>query len=225
MRKLLSGTVSLIALAGLATAANAQTFFNGPPVNWSGPYVGVEGGYGWGSSHHDDATGFNSGSFAAKGGLAGGTAGINWQSGPIVYGLEGDMSWADMGGSTGGSCSGRCGTRLSDLGTVRGRVGYSFGQIMPYATGGLAFGDLHGDEGPIAGGAQGAGSTYRVGWTAGAGIEDAFAPRWSAKLEYLHVDLGDGPVFDDALTGGGSVAQHVSFQSDIVRAGVNYKFW
>ena len=224
MRKFILGVVSLAAVAGFAGAADAQQFFNGPPVNWTGAYVGVEGGYGWGETRHSDATGFNSGSFSANGGLFGGTAGYNFQSGPLVYGIEGDMSWADMSGKS-INCSGTCGTHLSDLGTVRGRLGYSFGTIMPYATAGLAFGDVHGDEGPIAFGAQGAGNTYRVGWAAGAGVEDAFAPRWSAKLEYLHADLGSGPVFDDALAGGGTAAQHVKFQTDIVRGGINYKFW
>src|SRR6185437_14703143 len=143
MRKFILGVVSLAAVAGFAGAADAQQFFNGPPVNWTGAYVGVEGGYGWGETRHSDATGFNSGSFSANGGLFGGTAGYNFQSGPLVYGIEGDMSWADMSGKS-INCSGTCGTHLSDLGTVRGRLGYSFGTIMPYATAGLAFGDVHG---------------------------------------------------------------------------------
>ncbi len=224
MRKLLLGTVSLVALAGVAGAADAQGLFAGPPVNWSGPYVGAEGGYGWGQSRHSDATGFDSGAFGANGGTFGGTAGYNWQlAGPVVVGVEGDMGWTDMGGSTAGPCSGTCGTHLSDLGTARGRVGYSFGTIMPYATAGLAFGDLHGNEGG-APGASGAGDTYRIGWAAGAGVEDAFAPHWSGKLEYLHVDLGNGPVFDDTFAGGGTAAQHVGFETDMIRAGINYRF-
>jgi outer membrane immunogenic protein len=225
MRKFVMGTVAVAAIAGLAGTADAQGLFAGPPVNWSGPYVGGEGGYGWGQSSHSDATGFNSGPFDADGGTFGGTAGYNWQlNGPLVVGLEGDMGWADMGGTTTNTCSGTCSTHLTDLGTARGRVGWSFGTIMPYATAGLVFGDLHGGEGGGAG-ASGAGNTYRVGWTAGAGVEDAFAPHWSAKLEYLHVDLGNGPVFDDTLAGGGSAAEHVNFNSDMVRAGINYHFW
>jgi len=233
MRKLLlSGSVSLIALAGLAGAANAQTMmFQGPVPNWAGPYVGVEGGYGWGSSRHTDTGGFDSGSFSTQGGLAGGTLGYNWQNGPWVFGAEGDISWADISGATagGGACGGavpNCGTRLSDLGTMRGRIGYSLGPIMPYATAGLAVGNVHGGEGDNSGiGASGVGSTYRVGWTAGAGVEDQFSPRWSAKLEYLHVDLGNGPVFTDDLGGGASAAERVRFDADILRGGLNYKFW
>jgi outer membrane immunogenic protein len=216
MRKLLLTTVSLGALVGAGAIAQAQTMpmFGGPTVNWTGAYAGAEGGYGWGASRHSDGTGFNSGSFGASGGLVGGTLGYNWQlpSNPFVVGIEGDMSWTDMSGSTAGTCSGACTTKLRDFGTVRGRFGYGFGTWLPYATGGVAFGDLHGSEGGAVGGASGSGSTYRVGWTAGAGVEDAFAPHWSAKLEYLHADLGNGPVFDDALAGG-SVAEHVGFQT------------
>ena len=224
MRKYLMAAVSILALAGAAGAADAQNIFSGPPVNWTGAYAGVEGGYGWGGSDHRDSTGFDSGNFGVNGGLAGGTLGYNWQlNNPFVVGIEGDMSWADMGGSVAGACSGVCTTHLNDLSTARGRVGYSFGRIMPYATAGLAFGDVSGSEtGPAA---FGSGDTYRIGWTAGAGVEDAFAPRWSAKLEYLHVDLGNGPVFDDTFAGGGTAAQHVKFESEILRAGINYKFW
>ena len=97
---------------------------------------------------------------------------------------------------------------------------------MPYATAGLAFGEVNGSEGDIpANGAAGSGSTYRVGWAAGAGVEDQFMPHWSAKLEYLHVDLGNGPVFTDNLGGGSTAAQNVGFHTNILRGGINYKFW
>jgi outer membrane immunogenic protein len=217
---------ALVAAGGIAQAQTAPTMFAGPTINWTGAYAGVEGGYGWGTSRHSDSSGFDSGSFGASGGLVGGTVGYNWQlpNNPFVVGVEGDMSAADMSGGTAGTCSGVCNTKLRDFGTVRGRVGYAFGTWMPYATGGLAFGDLHGSEGGAAG-ATGSGSTYRVGWTAGAGVEDAFAPHWSAKIEYLHADLGNGPVFDDTFPGGATAAEHVSFQTDILRGGINYKFW
>ncbi len=235
IRPISTGTVFLLAAAGISGEADAQFVVMpfAPPVNWSGPYLGIEGGGGWGSSSHSDNTGFSSGSFAVDGALLGGTAGYNWQTGPIVYGVEGDMSWADFGGSTAGPfgevCGGavpNCHTGLGDLGTARGRLGYSLGRIMPYATAGLAFGDVHGSEGDIpANGAAGSGNAYRLGWTAGAGIEDALAPHWSAKLEYLHVDLGSGPVFTDTFSSGSAVSQRVSFHADILRVGLNYDFW
>jgi outer membrane immunogenic protein len=224
--------VSVAAVIAPGGPARAQSFLEGPIANWSGPYFGVEGGYGWGSSDHR-ALGFDSGSFAVDGGLVGGTAGYNWQSGPLVLGLEGDMSWTDMSGATTGSpfapCGGAvpaCRTRLDSLGTARARLGYSLGSFMPFVTGGLAVGDLHGSEGDVpANGAAGSGDTYRVGWTVGGGVEDQFTPHWSGKLEYLHVDLGNGPVFTDTMPSGATAAQHVDFRTDILRAGINYKFW
>lgn len=230
-----AGMAFLLAVVGISGEANAQFVFvpYPPPVNWRGPYVGLEGGGGWGTSHHSDSTGFSSGSFAVNGGLLGGTAGYNWQTGPIVFGVEGDLSWADFGGSTTGLpgevCGGafpNCHTHLGDLGTARGRIGYGWGRMMPYVTAGLAFGDVHGNEGDIpANGAAGSGDAYRLGWTAGAGIEGALAPHWSAKLEYLHVDLGDGQLFNDTFSDGSTVAQHVSFRADVIRVGINYGFW
>lgn len=227
------GTVCALILIGSTATANAQILVPyGPPVNWSGPYLGFEGGGGWGSSRQSDSTGFDSASFQNDGALLGVTGGYNWQSGPIVFGAEGDLSWADFRGSTiglpGEVCGGvpsNCHARLGDLGTVRGRLGYTVGTLMPYATAGLAFGDLHGREGDVpANGATGFGDAYRLGWTVGAGIEGAIAPRWSAKLEYLHVDLGNGPVFTDTFSNGATVTQHVGFQADVIRVGVNYRF-
>jgi outer membrane immunogenic protein len=225
----------VLATMGLGGTAQAQGFLSypsyPPPIDWRGLYLGGEGGVGWGSSRHTDATGFDSGSFDLSGGLIGGTAGYNWQTGPFVYGLEGDMSWADISGSTAGTeglaCGGfQCSTRLDDLGTVRARFGYSLGTILPYVTGGFAFGDVHGSESGTPGvSATGSGSSYRTGWTVGGGIEDAITPRWRAKIEYLHVDLGSGPVFTDTFSDGTTASEHVGFDADIIRIGLNYRFW
>lgn len=214
----------------------AQMMFSGPAPNWSGPYVGVAGGYGWGSSQHYDVTGFDTAPIGLGGGIAGGTAGWNWQlPGQAVLGIEGDLSWTDIGGSsTGGSggfqtCGGNpsvCGTDLEALGTLRARMGYAMGHFMPYATFGLALGLLHGNEGtaPTGAGAYGHGSSIEPGWTAGAGIEMAPIPRWTVKVEYLFVDLGSHSVFSDANLGPTPVAQNVSFSSSIIRAGIDFHF-
>jgi len=226
----LRGVFGVFAL-GVAGAAGAQGYDQ--PVNWSGPYVGVEGGAGWGSSRHADDNGFDSGDFQNKGGLVGGEVGYNWQLSQIVFGVEGDMSWSDIAGRSIGGIDGTCGgdanpncrTRLDDLGTVRGRVGLAIGPFLPYATGGLAFGEVQGGEGnPGDTDAFGSGSTYRTGWTAGAGVEMAVTQQLSAKLEYLHVDLGDGPVFTDTFSDGSSASESVNFHTDIVRAGVAFRF-
>jgi outer membrane immunogenic protein len=238
MRKLLLGTVSLLALAALTGAADAQSlfsgpgFFSGPAPNWTGLYAGVEGGYGWGSARQSDPTGFSSGRYSTNGGLAGGTVGYNWEMpNHLVLGAETDLSWAQIGGDThNGACGGNyCGAQLqSPFGTVRGRLGYAFGRVMPYVTGGFAYGMVHGGEGNIAAnGPYGSGDTMQTGWTAGGGVEAALAPHWSAKLEYLYVDLGDNHTFNDENVTGPTnfTPENVSFNSNIVRLGLNYRFW
>ena len=172
--------------------------------NWTGPYIGISGGYGFGSS---DFTG--GGSVDPKGGLFGATLGYNWQMGALVTGIEGDISWSGLRDS--GTCAlGACRVENNWLGTVRGRLGYNAGRWMPYVTGGLAVGDI---DASIAG----AGSSHetKAGWTVGAGIEAAIAGPWTAKVEYLYVDLGNG----------GSIGgQRPDLTTNIVRAGLNYRF-
>lgn len=180
------------------------------PYNWTGFYIGINGGGGWGHSDWDAyGTGFNT-----SGGLVGGTIGYNYQMGQVVFGLEGDGDWSNLRGS--GSCGGiSCETRNDWLATARGRIGYSFGRVLPYITGGGAFGDI---KSSLAG--VGSETTTRAGWTLGGGIEANIAGPWSAKLEYLYVDLGKAGC--DALACG--VATDVSSTNNIVRAGVNYRF-
>ena len=168
--------------------------------NWTGPYVGINGGYGWGGSN------------SADGGLVGGTLGYNLQSGPLVWGLEGDIDWTHINGSS--ACGGlNCETSNNWLGTVRGRLGYamgSTGSILPYVTGGAAFGDI---ENAVTG--AGSSRDNKLGWTLGGGVEAALSGPWTAKIEYLYVDLGNGPT----VAGFGS-----NFHTNIVRAGLNYRF-
>jgi outer membrane immunogenic protein len=145
-----------------------------------------------------------------SGGLIGGTLGYNWQAGPLVYGLEGDIDWSNIRGS--GVCGGiGCSTRNNWLGTARGRLGYAADRFMPYVTGGFAFGDISNS----AAGFADARST-KTGWTVGGGIEAALAGPWTAKVEYLYVDLGHG---SGAIPG-----TDATFHSNIVRAGLNYRF-
>ncbi len=73
--------------------------------------------------------------------------------------------------------------------------------------------------------ASGSGGTRAVvGWTVGAGIEAKLSQNWSAKLEYLHLDLGNRALFDEAIPGFGVFAERVRFSSEIVRVGLNYQF-
>jgi outer membrane immunogenic protein len=226
----------VIAATLLATSATGA--LAAPPVvpanpGWAGTYGGIAGGYGWGTSSQTDpgvpafptnTEGADDGRYSVRGGLVGATLGSNWQQGPWVYGLEGDFSWADISGSsnvcgTVNIVPHPCGTKLDALGTFRGRVGYAAGadgNWLLYATGGLAIGDIHGWDALT----PSAGSDWRAGWTVGAGIETIFAPNWSAKLEYLYVDLGNGQVFN-VVPG---VPESVALNANIIRAGINYRF-
>lgn len=206
MKKFLLASVGLVALGlGSASAADMQRpmpakapAYVSQMYNWTGAYIGINGGYGF------------SGSNGSKGWMAGGTLGYNMQSGgPLVWGIEGDLDWTNMSGSN---------TALTEtsnrwLSTVRGRLGYAMGATgswMPYVTGGVAFGDI---ENSVTG--FGSARETKVGYALGAGIEAALSGPWTAKVEYLYVDLGNGP------TVGGIDS---NFHTNIVRVGLNYRF-
>lgn len=163
------------------------------------------------------------GSYRMSGGLIGAGFGFNfWQSGPWVAGVAGDLSWADVSGSSGVCGAGSplphsCGTRLQSLGTMRGVIGYAPGPYwLLYGTAGYAGGDIHAWD-SLAGGS---GTELLSGWSAGAGIEALIAQNWSVKFEYLHVDLGHAGVFN-IFPG---VTENVSFAGDIFRVGLNLRF-
>lgn len=108
-----------------------------PSYNWSGFYVGINGGGGLGRSSWDSTGGFD-----VSGGLVGGTVGYNYQSGPAVFGIEGDIAWSNIRGSTTTACAAGCETQNTWLGTARARLGYAWDRWLPYVTGGAAFGEV-----------------------------------------------------------------------------------
>jgi outer membrane immunogenic protein len=181
-----------------------------PSYNWSGFYLGANGGGQWGASNWDSL-----GSFNLSGGLAGGTAGFNWQLGRGVLGLESDLDWSSLHGTSTALCPG-CTTNNDWLATVRGRAGLAFDRFMPYVTGGLAVGDIR----ATAPGFPGNRDT-NAGWTVGAGLEYALTNNWSAKAEYLHVDLGK---LNCGFSCGATANNNVSVRSDQVRGGLNFRF-
>ena len=153
--------------------------------------------------------------FDTSGGLVGGTLGYNYQMGQAVFGLEGDIDWSNIRGSaTCGVCTDSCETRNNWLGTARGRIGYAFDRFMPYVTGGAAFGDI---KTAVAG--VGQRTTTKAGWTVGGGLEAAIAGPWTAKVEYLYVDLGKAAAARVLRR-----PTDVDFNTNIVRAGLNYRF-
>lgn len=193
-------------------------------AQWSGAYVGISGGYGWGHSGQTDNGSptpppIGDGHFGLHGGVLGGGVGYNWQQNNWVFGLETDFSWADISGDS-NSCgpfpSHSCGTKIDTIGTVRARLGQDFNGTLAYLTGGFAYGEVKGWDSLT----PASGSEYRGGWTLGAGLERKFAPNWGAKLEYLYVDLGDDHLFNIVP----GVPESVSARAHIVRFGLNYYF-
>jgi outer membrane immunogenic protein len=182
-----------------------------PIYNWTGFYLGINGGGGWGRSQWD---GINK--FDVSGGLIGGTIGYNWQFGQAVVGIEGDIDWSGIRGSTTVLCPGGCETRNHWLGTARGRVGYAFDRFLPYLTAGLAFGDINAATPGFPGG-----SITTAGWTVGGGLEVGILPNVSVKAEYLYVDLSN---FNCGFNCGLAANGNVSFYANIFRGGLNVRF-
>jgi outer membrane immunogenic protein len=190
--------------------------------SWTGFYLGANVGYGWGDADH--LAGFNSGTgindFDIDGAFAGGQVGYNWQIERFVIGAEADIQWSDIEGDC---APGACGVpqttshEIDWFGTVRARLGYAAGEWMPYITGGYAFGDA--TRTTSSGGGSSADASID-GWVAGAGVEWAFAPNWSAKAEYQYLDFGDERyVFPTA-----GLDPIVDLTFSTVRIGVNYRF-
>lgn len=155
---------------------------------WSGGYVGLQGGGAWGDSNHTNNVGITSGNFDLEGGFGGWNSGWDWQRGNWVYGLAGDTSFGDIdGSSTAGACGAGCYTEVKWITTYRGRLGYAMGNFLPYATAGLAMGTV---EAGLTGTAF-RNDDFRVGWVAGAGVEVAIDENYRVKAEYTYVDLGE----------------------------------
>ena len=223
-RILLAACAVVVALAQPSFAADlARPVYKAPaapyfvaPFSWTGFYVGINGGYGWGKSDWSSTAG--TANTTPKGWLVGGTLGYNLQTGVWVWGLEADIDFSTMDGTnvgTGICAGGGCETKNTWFGTGRGRIGYAAGRFLPYITGGAAFGDVKMTT------AAGMSTTdTRVGWTVGGGLEYAFLGAWSAKVEYLYADLGNATC--EAATCG--VDTEVSYKTNIVRAGINYRF-
>lgn len=257
MRKFLFATSALAALVMAAPATAADMAVKArplpPPVpvfTWSGFYIGGHIGWGWGDFDFRDPfvqlnqpilifPGLFVGvplerSFSDNSFLGGLQAGVNAQFGPVVVGIEGDVSWMNLKGEFRSSTSNLGGAlttsegvaaKLDWLATLRSRLGWASDRFLVYATGGVAFGRIDGagdlnigcDPCSIPGipplpqtlSIAASDSKTHVGWTAGAGIEAAFWSNWSVKFEYLYTDLGwlkhEGP-----LTIGGTLAPVLS---------------
>jgi opacity protein-like surface antigen len=202
----------------------------GAHYDWSGLYAGFVGGGEWGRSKHINNSNDITPTFDVNGALLGASVGYNAQfAGIWLFGLEGDMSWSDASGNAfyipPFNRARQGGTKELWLGTARIRLGVTpIEHWLTYITGGVALAEVEAEIfNPEA--------TYterhvRGGWTAGAGVEYAMTKNWSAKLEYLHVGLTDTSYFTPAPAATTSNrGAGVPLDEDIVRGGINYKFF
>jgi outer membrane immunogenic protein len=219
---MLAGFVASAQAADLALPMKAPAT---PAYNWSGWYVGINGG---GASGRQDPFNiitdrFDSLSTSISGGMVGGTIGLQFALGNMLLGVEGDVDWARITGST--TATPTVGgvpivpvtaqTDIDNQGTLRLRAGVPVGNWLPYATAGVAFLGAHtsltGPGGVAAcGGIFSAcsGTNHQIGVAFGGGVEYGFTPNWSVKLEYLQVT---------------AASLEISHDNEI-RAGLNYRF-
>lgn len=232
------------ALAGTQLAGAADLPVKAPPMvapawNWSGWYVGINGGFGGNETKYPfsaptlGTTG--EGSLTSSGFFAGGQVGYNWQwSSNWVFGIEADLQWANIEAKLAataatpvGGLSLSAGTEVNWFGTVRGRIGYiPWDRTLVYATGGFAYGNT---TTRLNVGAPGVAVAFsqdntQTGWTAGAGFEIAVLPNVSFKTEYLYVDLGQATAFNGVAFGvlPLTVSENTTFHT--VKAGLNWRF-
>ena len=183
-----------------------------PAYAWSGAYVGLNAGYGFGKAKDNytdfvDADDSFIGSVTGNGFIGGVQAGYNWQSGAVIYGVETDLQYSSVKADDEGDF-----VKVEWFGSTRGRLGYLPAErLMAYATAGVAYGKMSAD--PLDA------SKTRIGWTVGAGVEYALDNNWSLKTEYLYTDLGKWTAFE--WEGG---RDELSFNFHTIRAGLNYKF-
>lgn len=230
---LLASAVSLFAIS----AAEAADIVAPEVYDWTGPYIGLQGGYAWGendvSATQAESTEVLLRAAVANGrdgdmdldGFVGGLhAGYNWQSDALVLGIEGDIEFADMNGDTdvvddGGVKIGEVEQEIDWLGSLRLRAGFAADRALFYATGGLAVGGVEitledGDGDEFA-----SNSETNWGWTLGGGVEYAFTDDLSARIEYRYTDLGN--IDADNGDGDGGKAD-TAFHA--VRAGLSWHF-
>jgi len=171
-----------------------------PPFTWTGFYFGPQAGFGWGTPQN--VAGIN-----MTGGFVGGQGGYNFQTANLVLGVEADIASAYIDKTIYGTSF-----TINVPATVRARFGVAMNNLLLYGTAGGAIG--HVEVGETVAGVAMNGSNWQTGWAAGAGIEWAFVPNWSAKLEYMHYDLGSATYFSTITTGNINV--------DTVKIGLNY---
>lgn len=226
MKKFLLGATALVALAAPAAAADLQArpytkapAYTAPATiyNWTGFYIGGHVGGAFGESS----------SLAGSDGrfMGGAQGGADYQFAPNwVVGIEAQYSWMDRNNTGALFPAGTLVAGNNDqLGSVTGRIGYTWGPALLYAKGGYAWKDNNNLGVTNAGVAQAytVDGNRRDGYTVGGGLEYMFAPNWSAKLEYQYYNFGS-----TTFTSGPAEIVGARFNNDehTVKAGLNYRF-
>lgn len=235
MKKILvAGIAAAVLCTAPAIAADmpvkAPAYQDASPVfNWTGFYIGGNGGYGWGGSRErDPATGLPVAVIHAHGPVAGGQFGFNYQMGHVVVGIQGDLDWINVNGTDPGCAGGTltCHGHNVWYDTLVGRLGYAVDRVLFYTKGGVAW--LHEEFQQTAN--VGAfcvvpckGNATYTGWTIGGGVEYAIAPNWTASLDY-----GRGQFPKMLITSSNSVGDvatvNIVHHANVVRFALNYKF-
>jgi len=233
--KIASLLAAAIAFGGVQVASAADMAVKAPPMavpfvayNWTGFFAGIQGGAAWGSVPNSFDVGggpISQPAYKTHGGLIGAHAGYNWQMGSLVFGVIGDIEWANIKGDDGGLSGVTDQLKDNWRGSFRGRFGMAWDRVLVYATGGVAFATLQYSliAVPPAVGSISA-DTTTAGWTVGGGAEYAFNPAWSAFVEYRYTDFGNHSSFFPAT--GFSAADTISYKyhDSAVRAGISYHF-
>lgn len=236
MKRISSLLAGAVLLSSPIAASAADLAVKAPPVtpmaavyDWTGFYLGINGGYGWGSQDPLAVltNRFDRSSFSMSGGVFGGTAGAQIQKGHVVLGVEGDIDWANISGSgtmtptiagQAAPITLNIASKTDAIATARMRFGGAFDNLLVYGTAGAAFLHETANGTSVAGSPCGAagvlpnctGSIWRPGLAAGLGAEYAFANNWTVKGEYLYIVGAGTGVSKDEI--------------NLFRVGVNMKF-
>jgi outer membrane immunogenic protein len=221
------------------------------PRTWSGLYVGLFAGYGWGRARATEPTDpalvfpFYNGtndpySFNVSGFFGGGTIGYNVQSGALVYGLEGEVGYLGLRGSeidpNGTIFFGTPDTvttfKSDAYGALYGRLGFVQGAALFYGKGGVAALNARATTIDPCAGTPGCGTTtlnmtgskVMIGWSAGAGVEWMLSPAWSVKAEYAFFDFGRIATAGPSSTAGEFYTQNIRVWTHTAKFGVNYRW-
>jgi outer membrane immunogenic protein len=239
MKKVLLGTVALLALGAPASAADLAAYKSPPPMiaavyDWGGFYIGANGG--WGSSHKcwdfvspAGALIATEGCHDATGGVAGGQIGYRWQSGTWVFGFEAQGNWADLKGSNSsilfpGTFTNE--SKIDGFGLFTGQVGWAANNVLVYVKGGAAvtadrFRVIFTPLGALVANSD---DDTRWGGTVGAGLEYGFAPNWTAGIEYDHLFMQDRTLTFTAPGGALFSTERIRQDVDLVTVRVNYRW-